>query len=104
MCFTFMITLIFLLWYNSKEKEWGVVAGLNLNRYDSKNLTIVECNGKLAFLWHEPEKMEIWCTMTALRRHGDGVVGVQGRVEWSNCLLSDVPPDYKMIHCLGGTD
>ncbi|EFH54602.1 hypothetical protein ARALYDRAFT_907591 [Arabidopsis lyrata subsp. lyrata] len=100
MCFTFMITLI--LSYCGKEKEWGVVAGLNLNGYDSKNLTIVDCNGKLAFLWHEPEKMEIWCTMIALRRRG--VVGVQGRVEWSNCLLSDVPPDYKMIHCLGGTD
>ncbi|CAL9245667.1 unnamed protein product [Arabidopsis halleri] len=51
-------------------------------------------------LWRRNgEWLEIWCTMIALCRRG--VVRVQGRVEWSNCLLSDVPPDYKMIHCLG---
>ncbi|CAL9245603.1 unnamed protein product [Arabidopsis halleri] len=90
-----------LMWYNSKTNEWRVVHGLELNGMYWK-LSMVEYNGKLAYLWHKEDQMEIWCTMILLYRSG---VEIHGQVEWSNCVLSDVPRHYNEIkHYLGRTD
>lgn len=60
---------------------------------------MAEYNGKLAFLWHAVNKMEIWCTVIVL--YGSGVE-IRGQVEWSNCVLSDVPRHYnEIVHYLG---
>ncbi|CAH2063358.1 unnamed protein product [Thlaspi arvense] len=86
-----------LLWYESKEKEWRVVEGLNLKARIAWSTALAEYNGKLAFLWHERDKSEVWCSVIVL--YGSKVA-VRGRVEWSGCLLSDLPYKYKFKHCL----
>uniref|UniRef100_A0A1J3JXL3 Putative F-box/kelch-repeat protein n=1 Tax=Noccaea caerulescens TaxID=107243 RepID=A0A1J3JXL3_NOCCA len=85
-----------LLWYDSKEKEWRVVHGLNLGGHICWDVALAEYNGKLAFMWHEREKSEVWCSVIAL--HGSSKVAIRGRVEWSSCILSDVPLGWWFRH------
>ncbi|CAA7044850.1 unnamed protein product [Microthlaspi erraticum] len=85
-----------LMWYDSKEKVWRVVNGLKLGKRSASKVAMAEYNGKLAFLWHDRMKKEIWCVMITLERSG---VEITGKVEWFGRVLS-VPDDYRIMHCL----
>ncbi|KAL9285439.1 putative F-box/kelch-repeat protein [Arabidopsis thaliana] len=80
-----------LMWYESKEKQWSVVHGLEFNGFFN-SIAIAEYNGKLAFL----------CAMIDL--YGSSKVAIRGRVEWSHRLLSDIPSNYNLKHFTICTD
>ncbi|EOA19334.1 hypothetical protein CARUB_v10003749mg [Capsella rubella] len=90
-----------LMWFESKEKLWRMVHGLELNGHFSST-AMAEHNGKMAFLWHDRNKRELWCAMIAL--YGSSQVAIHGRVEWSHRLLSHVPSNYFIKYFMVCTD
>ncbi|KAG7637013.1 F-box domain [Arabidopsis thaliana x Arabidopsis arenosa] len=94
------------MWYDPKDKVWREVKGLNKLDYKSIDMVgMVDCNGKLGFLWGNNTReiisgrteKRIWCEMIVLERSG---VEIHGTVEWSD-LVGFVPHDYEIWRCLG---
>ncbi|CAA7049539.1 unnamed protein product [Microthlaspi erraticum] len=90
-----------LMWYDSKKLEWRAVKGVKLGGWFLCRTTMVEYNGKLAFLRERENngKTDIWCSMIALE-WGWNALEIVGKVEWSHPILS-VPQAYQIVHCLG---
>ncbi|KAL1191997.1 F-box/kelch-repeat protein [Cardamine amara subsp. amara] len=93
------------MWYDSEDKVWKVVKGLKkLVKPIDISVGMLDCNGKLAFLWEDERDVEgkksekrIWCAMILLDRSG---VEIYGKVEWSD-LVGSVPWYYEIWRCLG---
>ncbi|ESQ44018.1 hypothetical protein EUTSA_v10006383mg [Eutrema salsugineum] len=93
-----------LMWYDSMAKEWRLVHvhGLKLGDRFLNHLVMTEYDGKLAFFWQQGQKDEIWCAMIAL--YGTSHVAIWGRLEWSDCILSQVPSHYYILHVVACPD
>ncbi|XP_010431568.1 PREDICTED: F-box/kelch-repeat protein At2g22030-like [Camelina sativa] len=95
-----------LMWYDSIGKEWRVVSDLTLDKSISMPVGMVDCNGKLAFLWEDlgdifsPKKKNIWCTIIVLSRCGSGMRGTVKRSD----LVGTVPIYYDTWRCLDVSD
>ncbi|XP_010474406.1 PREDICTED: F-box/kelch-repeat protein At2g22030-like [Camelina sativa] len=92
-----------IMWFDSKDKVWREVKGFGT--LDKMNLMVgmVDCNGKLGFLWGGPPvgsmvdgNRGFWCAIIALDRSG---VEIHAKVERSH-LVGSVPNYYEFWSCL----
>ncbi|EOA29010.1 hypothetical protein CARUB_v10025263mg [Capsella rubella] len=94
-----------LMWFDSIDKVWRMVKGLNMLDREIEMVGMVEFNGKLGFMWAslkgfvrgQTKFKKIWFAMIVLDRSG---VEIHGTVEWSK-QVGSVPHCYDIWRCLG---